>query len=99
MSDSLPLAARIADLAHSRVLCVGDVMLDRFVYGEVSRISPEAPIPVFQVERQTAMLGGAGNVVRNVTALGASACFVAVVAAGPGRAHVGAVLMPAGYSK
>ncbi len=83
MSDSLPLAARIADLSNSRVLCVGDVMLDRFVYGEVSRISPEAPIPVFQVERQTAMLGGAGNVVRNVTALGASACFVAVVGDDP----------------
>ena len=83
MSDPLPLAARIADLSNSRVLCVGDVMLDRFVYGDVSRISPEAPIPVFQIKRETAMLGGAGNVVRNVIALGASACFVAVVGDDP----------------
>ena len=70
MSDPLPLAARISDLANSRVLCVGDVMLDRFVYGEVSRISPEAPIPVFRITREVSMLGGAGNVVRNATALG-----------------------------
>ena len=79
MSDPLPLAARVAELNQSRVLCIGDVMLDRFVYGTVSRISPEAPIPVFQIERETAVPGGAGNVVRNVTALGAGACFVAVV--------------------
>ncbi|MFQ5959049.1 MAG: D-glycero-beta-D-manno-heptose-7-phosphate kinase [Alphaproteobacteria bacterium] len=83
MSDPLPLAARIPDLANSRVLCAGDVMLDRFVYGEVSRISPEAPIPVFRITREAAMLGGAGNVVRNATALGATACFVAVVGNDP----------------
>ncbi len=83
MSGSLPLAARIPDLRNSRVLCIGDLMLDRFVYGEVSRISPEAPIPVFRIERQTAMLGGAGNVVRNLIALGAGACFVAVVGDDP----------------
>ncbi len=50
MSDPLPLAARVAELNQSRVLCIGDVMLDRFGYGTVSRISPEAPIPVFQIE-------------------------------------------------
>ncbi len=83
MRDPPPLAARISDLANSRVLCVGDVMLDRFVYGEVSRISPEAPIPVFRIRRTTAMLGGAGNVVRNATELGATACFVAVVGDDP----------------
>ncbi len=83
MSDPLPLAARISDLANSRLLCVGDVMLDRFVYGEVSRISPEAPIPVFRITREVSMLGGAGNVVRNATALGAAACLVAVVGDDP----------------
>ena len=61
------------------MLCVGDLMLDRFIYGEVSRISPEAPIPVVRIGRETAVLGGAGNVVRNATALGAAICFVAVV--------------------
>ncbi len=75
----MALAARIAELRESRVLCVGDLMLDRFVTGEVGRISPEAPVPVFRVTGETRMLGGAGNVARNVTALGASACLVAVV--------------------
>ncbi|MCH7931637.1 MAG: D-glycero-beta-D-manno-heptose-7-phosphate kinase [Proteobacteria bacterium] len=79
MTDSPSLAARIPELANCRLLCIGDLMLDRFVYGEVSRISPEAPIPVFQISRETTMLGGAGNVVRNATALGAAVCFVAVV--------------------
>jgi D-beta-D-heptose 7-phosphate kinase/D-beta-D-heptose 1-phosphate adenosyltransferase len=60
------------------VLCVGDVMLDRYVYGAVDRVSPEAPIPVIQIEREDAMLGGVGNVVRNVAALGGSATIVAV---------------------
>ena len=83
MTDSQSLAAYIPRFAGVRILCVGDLMLDRFVYGEVSRISPEAPIPIFQVGRQTSMLGGAGNVVRNATALGASASFVAVVGDDP----------------
>lgn len=67
---------RISDL---RVLCIGDVMLDRFIYGHVERISPEAPIPIFSADREERMLGGAGNVVRNLLSLGASASFAAVV--------------------
>ena len=66
-------------LASVRVLCIGDVMLDRFVYGAVDRVSPEAPIPVLRIEREAQMLGGAGNVVRNISALGAHANLVAVV--------------------
>ena len=62
-----------------RVLCVGDVMLDHFIYGTVERISPEAPIPVLKVNRESQMLGGAGNVVRNIAALGAQAMLVSVV--------------------
>jgi D-beta-D-heptose 7-phosphate kinase/D-beta-D-heptose 1-phosphate adenosyltransferase len=54
-------------------------MLDRYVYGEVRRISPEAPIPILTVERDVAMPGGAGNVVRNLTALGAAVAFVSVL--------------------
>jgi D-beta-D-heptose 7-phosphate kinase/D-beta-D-heptose 1-phosphate adenosyltransferase len=61
------------------VVCVGDVMLDDFVYGEVSRISPEAPAPVLAVTRSELVVGGAGNVARNVAALGARCIFVAVV--------------------
>ena len=79
MTDLSALVPRAASLKHARVLCVGDVMLDRFVYGEVERISPEAPIPVVRVKRETGMLGGAGNVVRNLVALGAQAHFLAAV--------------------
>lgn len=69
----------IDGFARAQVLCVGDVMLDRFVYGSVDRISPEAPIPVVLYDHETIMLGGAGNVLRNLSSLGASASFVAVV--------------------
>jgi D-beta-D-heptose 7-phosphate kinase/D-beta-D-heptose 1-phosphate adenosyltransferase len=73
------LSALLAGLTGSRVLVVGDVMLDRFVYGTVDRVSPEAPIPVVRVTREQAMLGGAGNVLRNLTALGARAGLLALV--------------------
>ncbi|MGP8120184.1 MAG: D-glycero-beta-D-manno-heptose-7-phosphate kinase [Xanthobacteraceae bacterium] len=67
-------------LAHAMVrqtvLCVGDLMLDEFVYGEVSRISPEAPAPVIAVRRSESGIGGAGNVARNVAGLGARCIFV-----------------------
>jgi D-beta-D-heptose 7-phosphate kinase/D-beta-D-heptose 1-phosphate adenosyltransferase len=61
------------------VLCVGDLMLDEFVYGEVSRISPEAPAPVIAVQRTETNIGGAGNVARNIAALGARCIFVGLV--------------------
>jgi D-beta-D-heptose 7-phosphate kinase/D-beta-D-heptose 1-phosphate adenosyltransferase len=79
MTELSALADRVDLLANTQVLCVGDAMLDRFVYGSVDRISPEAPIPVLLVEREDAMLGGAGNVVRNLVALGAKPTFVSVV--------------------
>ncbi|MBI2708048.1 MAG: bifunctional D-glycero-beta-D-manno-heptose-7-phosphate kinase/D-glycero-beta-D-manno-heptose 1-phosphate adenylyltransferase HldE [Proteobacteria bacterium] len=63
----------------TRILCVGDVMLDWFIRGKISRISPEAPVPVFQKEDEIAVLGGAGNVVRNLEALGAFTTFISVV--------------------
>ncbi|MFI4890035.1 MAG: D-glycero-beta-D-manno-heptose-7-phosphate kinase [Steroidobacterales bacterium] len=71
---------RLLDGFHSaRVLVLGDVMLDRFVYGSVERISPEAPIPVVNVERIADMPGGAANVARNVAAMGARAVLLGVV--------------------
>ena len=63
----------------ARVLVLGDVMLDRFIYGSVDRISPEAPIPVVNVERLLDMPGGAANVARNIAALGAHAILLGVV--------------------
>ena len=70
MSQRRNLIPFLDDLPNAVVGCVGDIMLDRFVYGEVSRISPEAPVPVLHVGPQRSMLGGLGNVVRNLGALG-----------------------------
>ena len=72
------LAAQIEKFAGVRVVCIGDAMLDRFVYGEVERTSPEAPIPICRVVHEAAMPGGAGNVVANILALGAGVDFFAV---------------------
>ena len=66
-------------IAQRTVLCVGDLMLDEFVYGEVSRISPEAPAPVIAVQRSDIHVGGAGNVARNIASVGARCIFVALV--------------------
>lgn len=66
----------VASFRNARVLVVGDVMLDRFVYGRVSRISPEAPVPVLLVEREMTALGGAGNVARNIASLGGRATLI-----------------------
>ncbi|HUT49148.1 MAG TPA: D-glycero-beta-D-manno-heptose-7-phosphate kinase, partial [Alphaproteobacteria bacterium] len=79
MTGRSDLAALIEALPNAKVLVVGDLMLDRFIDGEVDRISPEAPVPVMRVKSETDMLGGAGNVARNLAALGATTHFVAVV--------------------
>lgn len=73
------LATYLPQFTKSQVLVIGDVMLDRYVWGRVDRISPEAPIPVLRIERTAAMLGGAGNVVRNIAALHAQTFFVGLV--------------------
>ncbi|MFO0199622.1 MAG: D-glycero-beta-D-manno-heptose-7-phosphate kinase, partial [Alphaproteobacteria bacterium] len=73
------LMAAARQLRRASALVVGDAMLDRYVYGRAQRISPEAPVPVLTVEREIAMPGGAGNVVRNLTALGAAVAFISVV--------------------
>lgn len=73
------MVAAVRRLAHSSVLVIGDVMLDRYTYGSVNRISQEAPVPILCIEREVALPGGAGNVVRNLTALGSATAFIAVV--------------------
>jgi len=79
MARNKDLLPHIDRLRSARVLCIGDVMLDHYVYGDVTRVSPEAPIPVLCVEREMKTLGGAGNVLRNLRALGVTASFVSVV--------------------
>src|SRR6185369_10809136 len=66
-------------LRRARVLVVGDAMLDRYLFGDVERISPEAPVPVVRVTREEARLGGAANVALNVKSLGANVTLVTVV--------------------
>ena len=66
-------------VSQVRLLVVGDVMLDRYWFGEVSRISPEAPVPVVKVERMEERLGGAANVARNAASLGAVTGLLSVV--------------------
>lgn len=69
----------IRALAHTSVLVIGDVMLDRYTYGVVHRISVEAPVPILSIEREVEQPGGAGNVVRNLTAIGSAVALISVV--------------------
>lgn len=75
----IPLAALagiIDTMAQKKVLVIGDIMLDRYVYGDVERISPESPVPVLSIKRESIMLGGAGNVLSNLSALGLKAMIL-----------------------
>jgi len=92
MTERSDLISWVNMLRDARVLCVGDIMLDRFVYGRVDRISPEAPIPVLQVEREVGMLGGAGNVVRNVSALGGASVVGAIIGDDPAGTEIKSLL-------
>src|SRR5882724_4735391 len=74
---------RAAELINAmrdrKIVVLGDVMLDEFVWGDVTRISPEAPVPVVDIRRESVHLGGAANVLANVVAMGAGGCVVGVV--------------------
>ncbi len=73
----------IASAQGKHVVCVGDIMLDRFVYGDVGRISPEAPVPVLRHSRTVSMPGGAGNVARNLISLGLKCTLLGVIGDDP----------------
>ncbi|OFW70236.1 MAG: hypothetical protein A2621_03520 [Alphaproteobacteria bacterium RIFCSPHIGHO2_01_FULL_41_14] len=73
------ILASIDQFKEASILCVGDLILDLFVYGEVSRISPEAPIPILKATREFYTLGGAGNVVNNVLSLGAKPLILSII--------------------
>src|SRR5262245_20135647 len=77
--DLPALETVVGRFAGRRVLVLGDLMLDRYLWGRVERISPEAPVPVVEIERETFSLGGAGNVAANLRALGAEPVLVSVV--------------------
>src|SRR5207247_2636558 len=69
----------LRQLRDRNIVVLGDVMLDEFIWGDVTRISPEAPVPVVNIKRESTLLGGAANVLANITALGATASVVGVV--------------------
>lgn len=73
------ITSYIKKFQNVKVLCVGDIMLDEFVYGSVKRISPEAPVPVFCPTKKKKMLGGAGNVAANLCSLGCQTAFIGIV--------------------
>lgn len=79
MAGPASLAAIASRFASARIVIIGDIMLDRFVYGQITRISPEAPVPVFLTQSETVMPGGAGNVFVNLRSLGADASILTVV--------------------
>ncbi len=85
----------LPDTRAARVLVVGDVMLDRYWFGDVSRISPEAPVPVVKVERSEERPGGAANVARNIAALGARIALLSVVGADEAGASLARLLAEA----
>lgn len=73
------LKAILGRFSEAKILVVGDIMMDRFIWGKVSRISPEAPVPVVLVERETLLLGGAANVVNNIHSLGGHVSLCGVI--------------------
>jgi rfaE bifunctional protein kinase chain/domain len=84
------------ELSGVRMLVVGDIMLDRYWFGDVSRISPEAPVPIVRIEKREARLGGAANVARNAAALGAYTGLLGVVGADEAGAQVEQLLNDGG---
>ena len=78
-NEKWSLNTLVERLSEAKVLCIGDLMLDKFVYGEVNRISPEAPIPILKTKSDKLLLGGAGNVANNLSCLGVETHFISVI--------------------
>src|SRR5262245_22483566 len=91
-SDLATLRETVARFAGRRIVVWGDLMVDRYLWGRVDRISPEAPVPVVEVERESAALGGAGNVAANLAALGAVPVMLAVTGPDDGGRELRAAL-------
>src|SRR5213076_3127557 len=79
-----PLSNCVSDFKHRRVLVVGDAILDEYLLGDCSRISPEAPVPVLKVNTSRQVLGGAANTAANIVSLGGKATLIALVGSDEG---------------
>lgn len=95
-TDSRLLPSTIARMKRRRILVIGDVMLDRFVRGKVTRISPEAPVPVVHVTAESAHVGGAANVARNLADFGISASVCGITGDDPAGRELAALLRAGG---
>lgn len=85
-------------MQHKIILIVGDLMLDHYIYGSVTRISPEAPVPVVDIQREVYRLGGAGNVTKNIVSLGATPVLCSVVGSDPEGMRLLDILKDCGIS-
>src|SRR5262245_52104810 len=92
------LSARFAAMQGKRIAVVGDYMLDRYLWGTVTRISPEAPVPIVEIERETDQLGGAANVANNLAALGLAAYPVGVVGEDSSGARLAGLMRENGFN-
>jgi rfaE bifunctional protein kinase chain/domain len=92
------IRAAAAQLAGARVLICGDAMLDEYLFGDAERISPEAPIPIVHVDDSRVLVGGAGNVARNIRALGGEVCLISVCGVDEGAATLKALLHEEGVT-
>lgn len=90
------LSTEINKFSQVKALVIGDIMLDRFEYGKVERISPEAPVPVFKFSHEKKMLGGAGNVVANLVTLGCKTTFIGIVGNDANGTTIASLLRKAG---
>jgi len=93
------LIGLVEAFGRTRLICAGDVMLDHYVTGRVERISPEAPVPVLHIDSEERRLGGAGNVLRNLHALGAETCFVSVTGADPAGREIARMVATLGNAE
>lgn len=90
------LVGKLPSLGGAGVLIVGDIMLDEYLIGDAARISPEAPVPVVLIEEDRFMLGGAGNVARNISALGGKPYLISACGDGAGSERLGGILRESG---
>ena len=93
------LVAILEGLGRARVLCIGDGMLDYYIHGRVERISPEAPVPVLRIESEERRLGGAGNVLHNLHAVGAETCFISVTGTDAAGRELGRMVAALGIAE
>ena len=66
-------------ISNSNILCIGDLILDQYIYGNVERMSPEAPVPILSINEENFQLGGVGNVARNISSLGGKATIISII--------------------